>query len=111
MPEADCLLSPKVKFIYNDGGQEDIDPAFYLTVKSSDLASVVVNNTEYDLTDGSVTMLCDVADVNWDLLDGYISKVDIYSTEHPSIIFNSKVEFITQYDFALNSNTTIEISL
>lgn len=111
MPEADCLVSPKVKFIYNDGGQEDINPVFYLTVKSSDLASIVVNNTEYDLTNGPVTMLCDVADVNWDLLDGYISKVDIYSTEHPSIIFNSKVEFITHYDFALNSNTTIEISL
>lgn len=111
MPKADCLLSPKVKYILHDGGQEDINPLFYLTVKSSDLASVVVNNTEYDLTNGPVTMLCDVADVSWELLDGYLSKVDIYSTQNPSAVFHSEVGFITHKAYVLSCDTTIEISL
>jgi hypothetical protein len=111
MPKADCLLSPKVKYILHDGGQEDINPLFYLTVKSSDLASVVVNGTEYALTNGPVTMLCDVADVSWELLDGYLSKVDIYPTQTPSTIFHSEVGFITHKAYVLSCDTTIEISL
>lgn len=111
MPKADCLLSPKVKYILHDGGQEDINPLFYLTVKSSDLASVVVNNTEYDLTNGPVTMLCDVADVSWELLDGYLSKVDIYPTQNPSAVFHSEVGFITHKAYVLSCDTTIEISI
>lgn len=111
MPEADCLVSPKLKYIYHDGDQEDINPVFFLTVKSSDLASVVVNDIEYDISDGPITIPCDVANLNWELLDGYTSKVDIYSTDTPSTIFHTEVGFITNYDFVLSSNTTIEISL
>lgn len=111
MPKADCLLSPKVKYILHDGGQEDINPLFYLTVKSSDLSKVTVNNVEYILTDGPITIPCDVVYLNWELTDGYISKIDIYSTENPASVFYSKVGFITQEDWILSSNTTIEISL
>lgn len=111
MPKADCLLSPKVKYIHHDGGQEDINPAFYLTVKSSDLSKVTVNNEEYILTGDPITIPCDVVYLNWELSDGYVSKIDIYSTEYPSDVFYSNTGFSTCKDWVLGSNTTIEISL